>query len=196
VALLELALLSIALFASTNVDDIFVLVAFFADTRFRARDIVLGQLLGIFTLTAGSFALSLAALAIPGKWVGYLGLLPVALGLRMAWRAFRRRDDEKKGDDAPEEPAAKTASILSVALVTLANGADNVAAYVPFFATRKPWESGIVAGVFGLMTGLWCFFAYRIVHHPKLGAPLRKYGGRILPFVLVALGVWIFVESR
>ncbi len=32
---------------STNVDDIFVLIGFFADPKFRARDIVIGQYAGI-----------------------------------------------------------------------------------------------------------------------------------------------------
>ena len=33
----------IALFAATNVDDIFVLLAFFTDARFRPRQIVRGR---------------------------------------------------------------------------------------------------------------------------------------------------------
>lgn len=35
--------LAILLFASTNVDDIFVLLGFFADPKYRTRDIVMGQ---------------------------------------------------------------------------------------------------------------------------------------------------------
>jgi cadmium resistance protein CadD (predicted permease) len=31
--------MAIVLFASTNVDDVFVLIGFFADPKFRARDI-------------------------------------------------------------------------------------------------------------------------------------------------------------
>jgi cadmium resistance protein CadD (predicted permease) len=38
--------LAVLLFASTNVDDIFVLIAFFSDRAFRAREVVAGQLLG------------------------------------------------------------------------------------------------------------------------------------------------------
>ena len=51
--------LAIALFASTNVDDVFVLVGFFADPKFRARDIVIGQYTGITALFGVSVVASL-----------------------------------------------------------------------------------------------------------------------------------------
>ena len=55
VALLGLA---VALFASTNVDDLFVLLGFFSDPKFHARDIVVGQYAGIATLFGLSVAVS------------------------------------------------------------------------------------------------------------------------------------------
>jgi cadmium resistance protein CadD (predicted permease) len=38
---------------------------------------------------------------------------------------------------------------------------------------------------------LWCLAARWLVHHPAAGAPLRRYGPGLVPWVLVALGVWI-----
>jgi len=35
--------LAIVVFVSTNLDDVFVLIGFFADENFRARDVVVGQ---------------------------------------------------------------------------------------------------------------------------------------------------------
>lgn len=108
----------------------------------------------------------------------------------MGWRALRPRK---------EEPATSTTEpgvgILAVAGVTVANGADNVTAYVPFFASRKPWESAVTLFVFATMTAVWCIAAHRLVHHPTLGAPLRRCGSAILPFVLVALGAYLFVDA-
>jgi cadmium resistance protein CadD (predicted permease) len=61
------------LFASTNVDDIFVLVGFFADPKFRARNIVLGQYAGIVMLFGLSLLGSLLSLVIPREYIGLLG---------------------------------------------------------------------------------------------------------------------------
>jgi cadmium resistance protein CadD (predicted permease) len=49
-SLVALSGLAIVLFASTNVDDLFVLLGFFSDPKLRARDIVVGQYAGIATL--------------------------------------------------------------------------------------------------------------------------------------------------
>jgi hypothetical protein len=46
----------VALFTSTNIDDIFLLAAFFADPHLRPRNIVAGQFLGITGLTAARAA--------------------------------------------------------------------------------------------------------------------------------------------
>src|SRR5688500_5314863 len=42
--------LAIVLFVATNIDDVLVLLGFFADPGFRARHIVVGQYLGIGAL--------------------------------------------------------------------------------------------------------------------------------------------------
>jgi cadmium resistance protein CadD (predicted permease) len=138
---------------------------------------------------------SFAALAVPTQWIGFLGLLPVGLGLRMWWRA-RRGDGDDEDEDEPTRKARAGSRVIAVALVTIANGADNVAAYVPYFATTtRVWQLAIVIGVFAAMTGLWCFVAHRLVHHPMLGNPIRRYGSVLLPFVLMALGVYLFIEG-
>lgn len=41
--ILALIGLGVVLFASTNIDDIFVLLGFFADRRFKAREVVAGH---------------------------------------------------------------------------------------------------------------------------------------------------------
>ena len=42
--------LAVVLFVTTNIDDVFVLVSFFANRRFRGREITLGQYIGISSL--------------------------------------------------------------------------------------------------------------------------------------------------
>lgn len=182
--MIGVAAVAIALFVSTNLDDLFVLLAFFSDRRFRTREIVAGQLLGISLLTGGSWALSRGTTVLPPHVVGWLGLAPALLGV---WMLVRKKDD----DDAPP----KGVGMIAIAGVTIANGADNVAAYIPFFALRAWTEALVVVGVFAAMTIVWCLLAHHLVRHRTLGAPIRRWGGRLLPFVLVALGVWIFVEA-
>jgi cadmium resistance protein CadD (predicted permease) len=83
---------AIVLFASTNVDDVFVLIGFFADPKFRARDIVLGQYSGIAALFSASAAASLLSLVIPRAYVGLLGVVPILIGLKKLFDLYRKRD--------------------------------------------------------------------------------------------------------
>ena len=50
----ELIALGIAAFVSTNIDDIFLLMMFFSDTRFKPLEVVLGQYIGMAALVISS----------------------------------------------------------------------------------------------------------------------------------------------
>jgi cadmium resistance protein CadD (predicted permease) len=55
--------IGLALFAATNVDDIFVLLTFFADPSFRAWQVVIGQYAGILALVGVSLLGAAGAVA-------------------------------------------------------------------------------------------------------------------------------------
>jgi len=187
-------------FASTNVDDVFLLAAFFADPRLRRRSIVLGQFLGIGALVAASAAAACASLAVPDGYPALLGVVPLALGLHKLWR-IRRSDRSEGGDnegtDGDEQALSRSgrAQALTVAAVTIANGGDNLGVYIPLFAKDVSMVPFYV-GVFGALTALWCLAGYLLVQHRLVGAQVRRYGHVALPFVLVALGLWILADAR
>src|SRR5258708_30523029 len=91
-SLLALIGMAIVLFASTNIDDVFVLVGFFADKRFRTRDTVLGQYVGITALFSASVAASLLSLMIPRAYIGLLGMIPILIGGKKLFDLYPQRD--------------------------------------------------------------------------------------------------------
>ncbi|MFK0167113.1 cadmium resistance transporter [Rhizobium sp. NPDC090279] len=165
--------LAIALFASTNIDDIFVLLSLFADPKFRPGEIVVGQYVGIAALVAVSVAASLVSLILAPEYVGLLGLLPILIGLKRLY-------DLRKGNDRDEEEGGtvKTGfgNIAAVVAVTLANGGDNIGIYTPVFATSTNLEIFVYIVVFLAMVAVWLLLAHRMVNHPAIGAPIRRYG--------------------
>ena len=170
-----------AAFGATNLDDLFLLVAWFAAGRTSTRDIVLGQYLGLGALFAASVAASLLALAVPAAHLDWLGLVPILLAARML---------AKEGtEEIPEAP-----SVLAVAAVTVANGADNLGVYIALFATSTATEIAAYGAVFALMTALWCAGARWLVRHPGAGGPLRRHGPKAVPLVLIGIGLWILMR--
>ena len=185
---------AVVVFASTNIDDVFVLMGFYAEPRFRSRDVVAGQYIGIAALFAASVVFSLVSLVVPEAYVGLLGLVPIAIGGKQLFDL--RRGRESAGEGLQPIPAGGAhVRALTVAAVTIANGGDNIGVYTPPFATRTGYELALIGVVFAVMTALWCAVGHWMVEHRTLGAPIRRYGHRIVPLVLIALGVLILHDA-
>ncbi|TIX91635.1 cadmium resistance transporter [Rhizobium sp. P44RR-XXIV] len=186
---------AIVVFTSTNVDDIFVLLGFFADPKFRAKQIIIGQYLGIATLYGVSVVASFLVLVIPAAYIGLLGFAPIYFGLRRLWELWNGIETDGDPEDH-EKASAGHGNIAAVTLVTIANGGDNISVYTPLFATRSAYEILAIGCIFAVMTAIWLAAAHSLVNHPKLGAPIRKHGHRVVPFILICLGILILYEAR
>ncbi|SCL69093.1 cadmium resistance transporter [Micromonospora peucetia] len=174
-------------FAATDIDDIVILTLFFVAARTTGRprtwQIVAGQYLGIGALVLASAVVAAGLLVVPEPWTGLLGLLPVALGVR----ALLDRDT----DDAP----AVVGSTLGVAGVTIANGADNIAVYVPVFRALGPADSAVFLLVFVVLIALWCAAGAWLGGHPRVVRLVGRVGHRLVPAIFIAIGVVILATS-
>jgi cadmium resistance protein CadD (predicted permease) len=177
--------LAVVLFVSTNIDDVFVLLGFFADPKYRLRHIIAGQYLGIGLLVLVSVVASLVSLVVAPAYVGLLGLLPIAIGIH---KLFER-------EESVERRGGGVGRALAVAGVTIANGGDNIGVYTPVFATSSADAIATIAIVFAIMVAMWLIAAHWLVNHPSLGAPIRRYAHVATPIVLIAIGVWVLYEA-
>ncbi|GAA0572939.1 cadmium transporter [Kribbella sandramycini] len=185
---------AIGMFAVTNIDDIVILALYFGQAHNR-RDVlrvILGQYAGFAFILVASIVGALGAGLLPDAAVPYLGLLPLALGLRAAWSAWRAR---RTPDDAPERPPAGPTA-WQVAAVTFANGGDNIGVYVPVFAVAGAANMITYAVVFLLGVAVWCAVGRLIATRPLIARALTRWGHLILPAVLIAIGLVILIEGH
>lgn len=183
------------MFAVTNIDDILILALFFAQVRHRPRGVaivVLGQYVGFAAILAAAVIGALGAGLLPESVLPYLGLLPMILGIRAGWRAWRERHD---ADDDSPAGEGRDVGVLTVAAVTLANGGDNIGVYVPVFANSGTSGMVVYLVVFLALVAVWCaagrFFATR----PPVARALSRWGHVLLPVVLIAIGLLILIEG-
>lgn len=188
---MTLLITAILAFASTNIDDLFILALFFGDRQQRPRDIVIGQLLGIGTLILISLIGSLIGLLIDIRFIGLLGLIPIYLGVHGFVGLWKHHQH-----DNPSASMTGKRSIASMAGVTIANGGDNIGIYIPLFATLSSPEKLTTVVVFLLMTLLWCALARYLAKHPLLEKAIDRYGHWVTPLVLFLLGIFILKESN
>ena len=168
-------LLSAALaFAGTNTDDIFILMILYAQAEDGrgTMSVTAGQFLGLGILTAASMLAALGTQLFLAEYVHLLGLVPLALGIR-ALPLWHR--EEEKGE--AKHYAGRQISAVSTALITAANGADNLGVYI------------------ALMTALWCRLGSSAADHPYVRKVLVRYKHIIVPAVLIVLGLLILVSG-
>jgi cadmium resistance protein CadD (predicted permease) len=170
-----------------------VLTVLFLATRAaggpRPWQIWAGQYTGIGLLVAVSAIAALGLTVVPDQWVGLLGLGPFALGVRGLVAAIRAR-----GDDEPPASAVAT-GLVSVAGVTVANGADNISVYTPMFRTVGPADSLVTVAVFAALTAVWCLAGSWLGGQKKIIEVVRRSGHWIVPVVFMVIGAVIVVKS-
>jgi cadmium resistance transport/sequestration family protein len=200
-------LVGITAFVATNLDDIVVLVIFFSqvNTTFRRRHIVGGQYLGFMVLLLLSVPSYFGGLVLPKAWVGLLGLLPIWVGISQILDKDAENPEVKAVSS--EVASGKKVSILTwmtsilnpktyqVAAVTVANGGDNLGIYIPLFASNSLPRLAVIVSVFLILVGVWCWIAQRMTQQRAIALILARYGHRIIPFVLMGLGLYILVDS-
>lgn len=184
--------IAVMVFISTNIDDIFLLAAFFADKKLSPKSVVLGQFLGISALVAVSTLVAWMSLALPDGWISLLGLLPLYLGLKQVKSLWSDSDAESEDDEIQlqehQMERSMHSQILAVAGVTVANGGDNLGVYIPMFANSLSAIPLFVL-VFAAMTLVWCLLGHVLVNNKVFGHWIRRYGHKILPVVLILLGL-------
>ena len=179
-------------FISTNIDDIFMLMLFFAQchTLCTKAKVAAGQYLGIGVLTALSLLGAYGLRILPQQYIGLLGLLPLVLGAKALLAS--------SPDEASLQTEGNTSSapiLLSVALVTIAGGGDNIGVYIPLLAGLSPTEQICSLVVFAISTGLWCLLADLLSRLPVVQNIIHRYKHILIPIVLIGLGLYILVDA-
>jgi len=185
---------AVALFAATNIDDLVVLTLLSASSRASGRprrwEIWGGQYLGFAVLVGLSLAAGRGLSLVPTRWLWLLALIPLTVGvvtLVAAIRAARRGEQS-----TPSLPRATglsnvrwlswVAGVAGVATLTVVDGADNLAAYTPVFATANEGRIAVTLAVFAV--------GALLTRHRRITDTLPRYGRWILPAAFILIGLY------
>src|SRR5688572_25774888 len=116
-SLASLTGIAVVVYVSTNVDDLLVLAVFFADPQVRVGAVVAGRYVGLAVLVLASAASALLALAVPDEWIALLGLVPLALGLRLLPALFRKEQDDESGEAAAKLDRARRGGFVAQTMI-------------------------------------------------------------------------------
>eukprot|EP01116_Phalansterium_solitarium_P014523 TRINITY_DN32230_c0_g1_i1.p1 TRINITY_DN32230_c0_g1~~TRINITY_DN32230_c0_g1_i1.p1 ORF type:complete len:321 (+),score=-19.61 TRINITY_DN32230_c0_g1_i1:161-1123(+) len=95
---------AVVAFAATNVDDITVLLAFFAESvsgksEMKTAHVFLGQYVGFIILVAISLAGYAVSYFLPGGLIGFLGFVPLGMGLKWLYDLIKEHIEARRSED-------------------------------------------------------------------------------------------------
>lgn len=196
----------LAAFALTNVDDILLLSFLFSNrhTQYKSRHIIFGQYLGFLVILGLSLLGALSVLIIPQEWIGLLGFYPLLKGLYGLAKGFFPIWFEKR--ERRVRPLltfpGKSKCILllypqviSIAFLTIANGADNLSIYIPLFARATVLQVSLLLLIFLLLLGVACLGGYALTRLTKVEQFLKCFAPRIFPYLLIGIGLYILSQT-
>ncbi|MBW4507731.1 MAG: cadmium resistance transporter [Scytonematopsis contorta HA4267-MV1] len=195
---------------ATTFDDNLYLTAFFGkvNRHFHTKHVVIGEFLGFTALVFASLPGFFGGLILPESWIGLLGFLPILIGTSNLLSREEEGDTVQAvtlnlpSDDKPQRhkkslwATIRDPQTYRVSAVTIANGGNNIGIYVPLFASSNLPSLGVILSVCYLTVGLWCFLSFHMTRNPLMAPLLARYGRKVFPFVLIALGISILIKSQ
>jgi cadmium resistance protein CadD (predicted permease) len=178
-------------FVGTNIDDFVVLLLLvlgMPKDGIRRWQIIAGQYLGFAVLLVITACGALALHAVSESWAGLLAVVPLALGVRGLIQAGR-------APDATGETPILAASVAKVAIVTVANGGDNVSVYTVLFRQLNPAGTAVTILVFLVMLGGLCALALAVGQHARLIPGIVRGNKWFTPSVYVIIGAVLLVRT-
>lgn len=195
--MIQTILSAVGVYISTSIDYLFILIIIFSQIKNNSgrAHVYAGQYLGTGVLVGISFIAAYILGFIPEEWIlGFLGLIPIYLGLRFAIKGEEDADEEEIIGKVKERNV--TQLFWTVTLLTIASGGDNLGIYIPYFSSLNGSEIMIVLAVFAIGIIVLCEVSRYLSKIPFVSETIEKYEQIIVPIVFVLLGLYIMVENN
>ncbi len=192
----EAIAIGVGAFLASNIDDLLILMAFFANKYFPITHVIVGQYVGMGSLIAVSLLGSLVALVVPPNLIGLVGLFPIAIGIKELLE-LQKKSNRK---ELVEQQISKSRWIAVLPFITVAtvtfSGGEEIGIYASIFATNNEVSEMVtIIAVSMALTAFWCGIANYLVNHSFLADRFRAISTKVLPFILIGLGIYVLTET-
>jgi len=179
-------------FLATNADNLLLLFAFLADRSYKAWQVIVGYALGMLAILALSWLVAWFAHFLRPNYVGFLGVVPIGLGLKRLYDRFIRHTDSA-------EPASSKRSthsqIITVALADVAHGPDTIILFSALLADADLVAQFSISIAYLFLVIAWCSLGFFLLGHPRVRGPAQRYGNHLCPYLLIGVGIYIVLNT-
>ena len=121
--------------------------------------ILAGYWIAAIAILLASWALGLSANVMPIHYVGYLGLVPIMLGVKTLIGQFRGRED------APVGLVPEKFSVLAITTTLFANSTDTMLVFSPLLADSESGTDYMIIVGYIVMATIWFVLALFFSRH-------------------------------
>ena len=180
-------------YVATNLDNFALLVTLLARYNDRTSTVSAGYLAGMFILALAGYWIGAAAGAVPIEYLGFLGLVPMSIGAIGVFRLFRKVPEHLLDENRlrSTENTAFAATVVS----QLGNGADTIVTFGALFADSAPASDIWIIVTLAVMAVVFVVVANSSLRHPGIKTWIERYAHLVTPFILIAVGAYIFANT-
>ncbi len=189
--LLTITVLVTSGFLATSLDNLLILVLLYGAARSR-----LAVMLGYLASTA--IVMLLAALGyllggmLDADLVGYLGLIPLALGV---YALLRPNKLLHANTDVESGQSGFAGYFVTSFTLMLSNSGDSLALFLPLLAdTGRAWFPFLFL-VWLLAALAWASFAWLLGSKHALAELIERRGAKLIPWVMIGVGCYILMDT-
>ena len=188
-------LTSIATFIATGFDEIVVLTILFVEIKDKKniKDVYIGQQISMIVLLLISLLAVFGFAQVPNEWIGLLGFIPLMEGLKVLLDKDNEEEYERK--DILKRMKKFDSLTLSIALIAIAGGAEELSAYIPFFASLDGANLIVALIIFMVLVPAWVTICREISNIKHIQDTVEKYERILIPIVFIGLGFFVLIEN-
>lgn len=174
-------------YAATNMDNLTILVSWMLAGNISRTSVALGYAMATIAVLAVSTILGLSSNAIPVGFIGYLGVIPIGLGV---WSLVGQFRGSQQG-----EVDAGTGAAFGIGATLTANSVDSIIVFAPLLADSQTVIDAYIASTFIVVAAVWYWMAKFASQRAAKLDVVTKIAGWLAPFIMIFVGIYILMNT-
>ncbi len=185
--------ISFMAFISTSIDNLFLLVTLSLHPKYGVAKVRQGYLLAVLAMIGFCLLFAQGIQQLPTDLIPYIGFVPLSIGLYELWQLLRRKKSTAlvSSEFTPKEGG----SFLTITLIMITHSWDSIAVLAPLLSDTRPGLIGWMVASILAAAAILTFGAQKAVGHSKVRSLLKRYAPKILPFLLIGVGLYILTNT-
>ena len=184
-------------FVATNLDNLLILVGLLGTSARRGAAVLMGYVAAALAVLVVSLLGGLLGSLIDPALVGYLGAIPLLLGVYLLYQTLLKPSPGPPRERGRAEGAveAGAAGGLSAFTLMVSNSGDSIALFLPLFAESSRDALILEVVTYLVLVMVWAALARLVAERGVISRVLERYGPILVPFIMMGVGIYILLDT-